>query len=148
MAERTCQIRGTSSKRIDHHFQALRAIHMSTGKNRAGKCDFGHANHTSQIGFLDEKRSGTANEKKLTDLRSMRVKEERKEWIVRKSCGVFFARFRFLIEKNRNIAFFDFTNRRLKAKLRETRRTADRNARAALNQFLVTHQTGVLRLPK
>ena len=50
---------------------------MTTRKNRARKRDFGHADHTSQVGFLDEKGCGAANEKKLADLRAKRIKGER-----------------------------------------------------------------------
>ena len=148
MAERTFQGSGISSRRIDHRFQTLRAVHMPTRKDRAGKCDFGHADHTGQIGFLNEKRRGAANEKKLTNLHATSIKKKIQEWIIRKSCEVFLARLCFFIEKNWDIALFDLSNRRLKTSLRPTRRTADRNARAALNEFLVVHQIGVLRLPK
>lgn len=76
MAERTFQGSGVSSRRIDHRFQTLRAVHMSTRKDRTGKCDFGHADHASQVGFLNEKRRGTANEKKLTNLRATSINKK------------------------------------------------------------------------
>lgn len=78
MAERAFQGSGISSRRIDHRFQTLRAVHMPTRKDRAGKCDFRHADHTSKIGFLNEKRRGTANEKKLTNLRATSIKKKKR----------------------------------------------------------------------